>query len=223
MGIKCTVSVLVYIYNAISLYQKTAKPPITPTDTRSITDKFSDIIYVQVQLRKLIREITDDKNTTDIMDDLVKDPPLMIFALQNFPEIKAYSSKRYAVGIIYQDFMKYLRRMFARQRQPPPAQPFPFPAPSAPHMEDINFERPVPVEPIRRNPLSSFRNPLTTPVRVEPSRRNPLAYSPRMPVDAPFTPVRTRSAPNVVTAINTFELENPMRTRVTRQEDHKTK
>ena len=48
-------------YNAISLYQKTAQPPITPTDTRSITDKFADIIYVQVQLRKLIREITDDK------------------------------------------------------------------------------------------------------------------------------------------------------------------
>ena len=65
-------------YNAISLYQKTGQPPITPTDTRSIEDKFADTIYVQVELRKLIRTITDNKNTNDIMDDLIKDKPLLI-------------------------------------------------------------------------------------------------------------------------------------------------
>ena len=32
-------------YNAISLYLKTAQPPVAPTDTRSIEDKFADMIY----------------------------------------------------------------------------------------------------------------------------------------------------------------------------------
>ena len=75
-------------YNAVLLYQKTAQPPITPTDTRSNEDKFADEIFVQVELRKLIRTITDNDNTNDIMDDLIKDKNLLIYTYQNFPKIK---------------------------------------------------------------------------------------------------------------------------------------
>ena len=95
-------------YNAISLYQKTAQPPIKPNDTRSIEDKFADTIYVQVELRKLIRTITDNKNTNDIMDDLIKDKSLLIFTYQNFPRIKEYFSKTKAVGVEYPTFMRYI-------------------------------------------------------------------------------------------------------------------
>ena len=92
-------------YNAISLYLKTAQPPVAPTDTRSIEDKFADMIYAQVEVRKLVKTVTDNDTTTNIMDELIKDPPLMIFVLQNFPTIKAYCQKNYAVGIPYPVFM----------------------------------------------------------------------------------------------------------------------
>ena len=75
-------------YNSISLYQKTAQPPVTPTDTRSNEDKFADLVYVQVEVRKLIRTITDDENTNDIMDDIQKDKQLLIFTYQNDFEVK---------------------------------------------------------------------------------------------------------------------------------------
>ena len=70
-------------YNAISLYQKTGQQPITPTDTRSIEDKFADTIYIQVELRKLIRTITHNYNTNDIMDDLIQDKDLLIYMMKN--------------------------------------------------------------------------------------------------------------------------------------------
>ena len=98
-------------YNAVSLYQKTAQPPITPTDTRSIEDKFADEVGTQVRLRALIRQITDNDNTNDIMDDLIKDRQLLEFTLQNFPTIKEHFSKTSATGVNYPVFMAYIRMM----------------------------------------------------------------------------------------------------------------
>ena len=98
-------------YNANVLYLKTGQLPITPTDTRSIEDKFADTVGIQVQLRALVRQITDNDNTNDIMDDLIKDPPLMVFALQNFPTIKEHFSKTSAIGVQYPSFMSYVRQM----------------------------------------------------------------------------------------------------------------
>ena len=99
-------------YNSISLYQKTAQPPVTPTDTRSNEDKFADLVYVQVEVRKLIRTITDDENTNDIMDDIKKDKQLLIFTYQNFPAIKEYAKKYYSAGIKYPIFMNILRAKY---------------------------------------------------------------------------------------------------------------
>ena len=99
-------------YNANVLYLKTGQLPITPTDTRSIEDKFADTIGIQVQLRALVRQITDNDNTNDIMDDLIKDPPLMVFALQNFPIIKEFINKNYSMGIMYPIFIAHLRGLF---------------------------------------------------------------------------------------------------------------
>ena len=98
-------------YNSVSLYQKTAQPPITPADTRSIEDRFADEVGTQVRLRALIRQISDNDNTNDIMDDLVKDKILLEFTLQNFPTIKEYFSKVMANGVNYPTFMTYVRKI----------------------------------------------------------------------------------------------------------------
>ena len=42
-------------YNSVSLYQKTAQPPITPTDTRSIEDKLYLIFICNRRNKKIFR------------------------------------------------------------------------------------------------------------------------------------------------------------------------
>ena len=65
--------------------------------------------------RKLTTELgtlTDANNLAQIMNDLLKNPPLMNFVLMSFPIISEYMKKNYAQGVKYPIFISYVEKLY---------------------------------------------------------------------------------------------------------------
>lgn len=100
------------IYDAVTLKDRTGQLPITPPDYRSIEEKFADVLGLQRKLTTELGTLTDATNLAQIMNDLLKNPPLMNFVLMSFPSISEYIKKNYAQGVKYPIFIAYVEKLY---------------------------------------------------------------------------------------------------------------
>ena len=100
------------IYDAVSLKERTGQLPITPTDYRSIEEKYADVLGLQRKLTVELGLLTDATNLGQIMNDLQKNPPLMNFILMSMPAISEYMKKNYAQGVKYPVFISYVEKLY---------------------------------------------------------------------------------------------------------------
>ena len=99
-------------YDAVSLQDRTGQLPITPTDYRSIDEKYADVLGLQRKLTVELGLLTDATNLGQIMNDLQKNPPLMNFILMSMPVISEYMKKNYARGVKYPVFISYVEKLY---------------------------------------------------------------------------------------------------------------
>ena len=99
-------------YDAVSLQARTGQLPITPTDYRSIDEKYADVLGLQRKLTAELGLLTDAENLGQIMNDLQKKPPLMNFILMSMPVISEYMKKNYARGVKYPVFISYVEKLY---------------------------------------------------------------------------------------------------------------
>jgi hypothetical protein len=105
------------IYDAVTLKDRTGQLPITPPDYRSIEEKFADVLGLQRKLTTELATLTDAKNLAQIMNDLLKNPPLMNFVLMSMPTISEYMKKNYAQGVKYPIFIAYVEKLYNETEQ----------------------------------------------------------------------------------------------------------
>ena len=105
------------IYDAVTLKDRTGQLPIVPTDYRSMEEKYADVLGLQRKLTTELGTLTDATNLAQIMNDLLKNPPLMNFVLMSFPIISEYMKKNYAQGVKYPIFISYVEKLYAETTQ----------------------------------------------------------------------------------------------------------
>ena len=105
------------IYDAVTLKDRTGQLPIVPPDYRSMEEKYADVLGLQRKLTTELRTLTDANNLAQIMNDLLKNPPLMNFVLMSFPGISEYMKKNYAQGVKYPIFISYVEKLYNETEQ----------------------------------------------------------------------------------------------------------
>ena len=105
------------IYDAVTLKDRTGQLPIVPPDYRSIEEKYADELGLQRKLTTELGTLTDATNLAQIMNDLLKNPPLMNFILMSFPLISEYMKKNYAQGVKYPIFISYVEKLYNETEQ----------------------------------------------------------------------------------------------------------
>jgi hypothetical protein len=94
--------------NAIKMFQQTGQTPIAPQDSRSMSEKFSDIEKLKRDLRKMLGSLTDNPNINVIMGQLTNEEVQGIVLL--FGEIEKTLKAGYREGVPAPIFIEYVRR-----------------------------------------------------------------------------------------------------------------
>lgn len=77
-------------------------------DTRTLTERFSDLTRLRTEMRGKIAEFTDGVNATSIANQLTEDQ--LKFLASQFEPIKEAMRKRYAIGVPADIFLSYLQK-----------------------------------------------------------------------------------------------------------------
>ena len=99
--------------NANRIKEETGQPPITPMDTRSLSEKNADIERLKIELRLKLIESTlmDSTNAVQSVQELVKTPPLLVFAVNNFEKVYDDLKPRYSLGVPYLIYLQTLKNL----------------------------------------------------------------------------------------------------------------
>ena len=88
-------------YNANLIMKETGQVPKEPLDTRTLTEKKADIERLKIELRMRLIESTlmDGSNASQSVQELIKKPDMLVFAVNNFDLIYGDLKPRYFLGV----------------------------------------------------------------------------------------------------------------------------
>ena len=101
--------------NANQQFKATGQTPAQMLDNRTITEKYTDVERLKVELRSGLMGLTDGTNANQIVEALT--PGELMFATTQFPFIVQDLKPKWQLGIPAPIFLAYLRRLIAKWDQ----------------------------------------------------------------------------------------------------------
>ena len=100
-------------YNANLIMKETGQVPMEPLDARSLTEKKADIERLKIELRMRLIESTlmDGSNSSQGVQELIKKPDMLVFAINNFDLIYGYLKPRYSLGVPYLIYLDTIEKL----------------------------------------------------------------------------------------------------------------
>ena len=100
-------------YNANLIMKETGQVPMEPLDARSLTEKKADIERLKIELRMRLIESTlmDGSNSSQGVQELIKKPDMLVFAVNNFDLIYGYLKPRYSLGVPYLIYLDTIEKL----------------------------------------------------------------------------------------------------------------
>ena len=95
--------------NANMIFKNTGQTPSRPPDTRTTTERASDIEALKVDLRSKLNQITDGVIASQIVGELT--PSQIRFAVDKWGTIEPDMKKQFASGVPSSAFIAYLNRL----------------------------------------------------------------------------------------------------------------
>jgi len=93
---------------AVAVLQQTGQTPLPPQDTRTVTEKLSDIQKLKIDLRKQLLSITDGTEVGKIMAELGDDEVQQASMLLS--DVISQLKPKYPLGVPAPVFIEFLRR-----------------------------------------------------------------------------------------------------------------
>jgi len=98
--------------NANMVFKNTGQTPSRPPDTRTTTERASDIEGMKVDLRSKLNQITDGVIASQIVGEL--SPDQIRFAIDKWGTIEPDMRKQFATGVPSSAFIAYLNRLIQK-------------------------------------------------------------------------------------------------------------
>ena len=98
--------------NANSIFKQTGQTPSRPPDTRTTTERASDIEALKVDLRSKLGQITDGIIASQIIGEL--EPTQIRFAIDNWGTIEPDMKRHFGSGVPTSAFIAYLNRLISK-------------------------------------------------------------------------------------------------------------
>jgi hypothetical protein len=94
--------------NAVAILNQTGQTPLTPQDTRTVTEKLADVDRLRIDLRKRLLTLTDGREIGTILSVLTADEVQAASIVLD--DIINQLKPKYALGVPAPIFIEYLRR-----------------------------------------------------------------------------------------------------------------
>lgn len=94
--------------NAVKMFSQTGQTPIAPQDTRSMSEKFSDIENLKQNLRKMLTSLTESSQINTIINALTEEEVQGVSLL--YGDIEKNLQPRFKSGVPAPIFIEFVRR-----------------------------------------------------------------------------------------------------------------